>query len=186
MIKSRDAIIAIVVLLVAVAIIVGVNRNRSKVSGYVDPTGRMMGGDHPGMMEKFADAPKVEISKVHDVKKPEEKKEKFENENDPALEQLRQASCFPKSTLSAEELLPQDDASLWAQTNPNGAGSLQDRNLLQAGALIGINTVGQTMKNANLGLRSEVPNVKVPVSPWLNSSFEPDLNRRPFELGGCA
>jgi hypothetical protein len=105
---------------------------------------------------------------------------------DPALEQLRQASCFPKQQLTPDDLLPKDTSSLWAQMNPNGAGSLKDRNFLQSGYHIGINTVGQTLRNANLQIRSEPPNPQVAVSPWLNSTIEPDINRRPFEIGGCA
>jgi hypothetical protein len=105
---------------------------------------------------------------------------------DPALEQLRQASCFPKQQLTPDDLLPKDNSSLWAQMNPNGSGSLKDRNFLQSGFHIGINTVGQTLRNANLQIRSEPPNPQVAVSPWLNSTIEPDINRRPFEIGGCA
>ena len=104
----------------------------------------------------------------------------------PAVTQLRQASCWPKDMLSPEELKPQDNSSLWAQVNPEGAGSLKGRNFLQAGHNIGINTVGQTLRNPNLGLRSEPPNPQVKVSPWSQSTIDPDVNRVPFELGGCA
>ena len=104
----------------------------------------------------------------------------------PAVSQLRQASCWPKDMLSPEELKPQDNSSLWAQVNPEGSGSLKGRNFLQAGHNIGINTVGQTLRNPNLGLRSEPPNPQVKVSPWLQSTIEPDVNRTPFEIGGCA
>lgn len=105
---------------------------------------------------------------------------------DPALKQLRQASCFPRAQLSPEELLPQDNCSLWAQVNPQGAGSLKDRNFLQAGWATGISTVGSTMRNANLQLRSEPPNPQVKVSPWLQATIEPDISRKPMEIGGCS
>ena len=98
----------------------------------------------------------------------------------------RNSSSFPKEQLSAEELLPQDNSSLWAQVNPSGEGSLKDRNFLQSGYHIGINTVGQTLRNANLQLRSEPPCPQVKVSPWLQATIEPDLGRKPFEIGGCA
>ncbi len=80
---------------------------------------------------------------------------------DPAMKQLRQASCFPRAQLSPEELLPQDNCSLWAQVNPQGAGSLKDRNFLQAGWATGISTVGSTLRNPNRQLRSEPPNPQV-------------------------
>ena len=69
---------------------------------------------------------------------------------------------------------------------PSGEGSLKDRNFLQSGYHIGINTVGQTLRNANLQLRSEPPCPQVRVSPWLQATIEPDVSRKPFEIGGCA
>lgn len=104
----------------------------------------------------------------------------------PKFADKRNSSSFPKDTLSADELLPQDNSSLWAQVNPSGEGSLKDRNFLQSGYHIGINTVGQTLRNANLQLRSEPPCPQVKVSPWIQSTIEPDVSRKPFEIGGCA
>ncbi len=89
--------------------------------------------------------------------------------------------CYPREQLNPAELLPQDDASMWAQMNPAGSGDLQGKNFLSAGALIGVNTVGQSMRNSNLQLRAEPPNPQVSVSPWQNSTIEPDLSRRPLE-----
>jgi hypothetical protein len=109
--------------------------------------------------------------------------EHFSTDQDYAVK--RNLTSFPKEQLTAEELLPQDNSSLWAQVNPSGEGSLKDRNFLQAGYHIGINTVGQTLRNANLQLRSEPPCPQVKVSPFLNSTIEPDVSRKPFEIGGC-
>jgi hypothetical protein len=106
--------------------------------------------------------------------------------NNPAVQQLRQAACFPKEMLTPDELKPQDNSSLWAQVNPAGEGTLKGRSFLQAGHNIGINTVGQTMRNANLQLRSEPPNPQVSVSPWNQTTIEPDTARKPLEIGGCA
>ena len=98
-----------------------------------------------------------------------------------------QPGCLPKDQLMPQELLPQDNAAnQWSQVNPQGAGSLMDKNLLQAGHHVGINTVGQTLRNANLQLRSDPPNPQVQVSPWIQSTINPDTNRKPFEIGGCA
>ena len=44
----------------------------------------------------------------------------------------------------------------------------------------------QTLRNANMQLRSEPPNPQVKVSPWLQTTIEPDVNRKPMEIGGCA
>jgi len=109
-----------------------------------------------------------------------------EYSQNPAVSQLRQAGCFPKEMLTPEELKPQDNSTLWAQVNPSGEGSLKGRSFLQAGHNIGINTVGQTLRNANLQLRSEPPNPQLKVSPWNQTTIEPDVNRRPLEIGGCS
>lgn len=114
----------------------------------------------------------------------EEMIESFSQNADYATD--RNNTSFPKEQLTAEELLPQDNSSLWAQVNPSGEGSLKDRNFLQSGYHIGINTVGQTLRNANLQLRSEPPCPQVKVSPWSQSTIEADLGRKPFEIGGCA
>ena len=92
--------------------------------------------------------------------------------------------CYPKDVLtSAAELLPQDSNSRWAQAVPSGTGSLQDKNFLNAGFHVGINTVGQTLRNANRQLRSEFPNPQVKVSPWMQTTIDPDINRKPMEIG---
>lgn len=92
------------------------------------------------------------------------------------------AGCYPRDQLTPSELLPKDPNSVWAQQNPMGTGSLKGKNFLSAGALIGVNTVGQSLRNANLQLRSEPPNPQVPVSVFYNSTIEPDTNRRDLEI----
>ena len=93
--------------------------------------------------------------------------------------------CFPKDKLNPSDLLPGDANSQWAQVNPSGQGELSDQNFLDAGYHVGVNTVGQTLRNANLQIRSEPPNPQLKVSPWLQSTIEPDTNRQPIEIGGC-
>ena len=88
-----------------------------------------------------------------------------------------------RPVVNPEELLPKDTNSQWAQLNPRGNGELNNVNLLSAGYLTGINTIGSSLRNANLQLRSEPPNPQVQVSPWMNTTMEPDLMRVPLELG---
>jgi hypothetical protein len=71
----------------------------------------------------------------------------------------------------------------WAEQNPMGPGSLKGKNFLSAGALIGVNTVGQSMRNANLQVRSEPPNPQVAVSIFNQSTITPDVSHRPLEIG---
>ena len=95
--------------------------------------------------------------------------------------------CFPRDRLTADDLLPKDASnSLWAQVNPAGQGDVKDQNFLNAGHLVGVNTIGQSLRNANLQLRSEPANPQMAVSPWNISTIEPDLNRRPLEIGSSA
>jgi hypothetical protein len=92
------------------------------------------------------------------------------------------AGCYPRDQLTPSELLPKDPNSVWAQQNPMGTGSLKGKNFLSAGALIGVNTVGQSLRNANYQLRSEPPNPQVPVSVFNQTTIEPDVNRRTLEI----
>jgi hypothetical protein len=92
------------------------------------------------------------------------------------------SGCYPRDQLTPGELLPKDPNSIWAQQNPMGTGSLKGKNFLSAGALIGINTVGQTLRNANYQLRSEPPNPQVPVTVFNVPTIEPDVNRRSLEI----
>ncbi len=93
------------------------------------------------------------------------------------------SECYPKDVLRSADLLPRDAESKWAQASPNGQGSLSDQNFLTAGFHVGVNTVGQSLRNANYQLRSEPPNPQVKVSPWMQSTIEPDTNRKPLEIG---
>lgn len=92
------------------------------------------------------------------------------------------AGCYPRDQLTPSELLPKDQNSVWAEQNPMGPGSLKGKNFLSAGALIGVNTVGQSLRNANWQLRSEPPNPQVPISIFNQSTIQPDVNRRPLEI----
>lgn len=70
------------------------------------------------------------------------------------------------------DLLPKDTNSQWANLNPVGTQGMPD--LLQAGHQYGIDSIGQSMRNANLQLRSDpyIP-INDNVSPWNISTIEP-------------
>jgi hypothetical protein len=93
--------------------------------------------------------------------------------------------CFPKDQLAPSELLPANTQSQWSNVNPSGQGNLGDQNFLSAGYHFGTDTVGQSLRNANRQLRSEPANPQVQVSPFMQSTISPDINRRPLEIGGC-
>lgn len=87
-------------------------------------------------------------------------------------------SCNGGAKVDPADLLPKDKNSEWAKLNPHGAGELADVNLLKSGHHIGVNTVGNTMRNANLQIRSEPPNPQGSVGPWNQTTIEPDLQRK--------
>ena len=142
----------------------------------------------PKKEEKPAAAAKKPGEKFQDMPKEEEKKEGFADLN--AYEGPAQfgsadapAGCYPRDQLTPSELLPKDMASVWAEQNPMGPGSLKGKNFLSAGALIGVNTVGQSLRNANLQVRSEPPCPQVAVSIFNQSTISPDISHRPLEIG---
>ena len=93
------------------------------------------------------------------------------------------SSCNKPDAMNPADLLPRDNNSEWAQLNPAGKGDLANINLLKAGYHIGIDTVGQSMRNANLQIRSEPPNPQLNTGIWNQSTITPDLMRSPLELG---
>ena len=99
--------------------------------------------------------------------------------------QLNGALTKQYQDLTGEDLLPHNDIAHFAEVYPNGTGQTQNKNYLHAGHHVGINTIGQALKNPNYQLRSEPPNPQVMVSPWMQSSFGPDLTRRPLEIANC-
>ena len=90
--------------------------------------------------------------------------------------------CLPRDVCNAEDLLPSGQAQQDWDT-PAAPGGIDGPNFLNPENLVGINTVGQSLRNANRQLRSEPPNPQVKVSPWLQTTIEPDTNRKPLEIG---
>ena len=92
-------------------------------------------------------------------------------------------SCAKQQVVDPAELLPKGSNNEFSKINPMGGGDLKNVSLLKAGYHIGINTVGQSLRNANLQLRSEPPNPQLNTGPWNQSTITADLQRRPLELG---
>ena len=92
-------------------------------------------------------------------------------------------SCAKQQVVDPSELLPRDNNSEFSKLNPMGSGDLKNVSLLKAGHHIGINTVGQSLRNANLQLRSEPANPQLNVGPWNQTTITPDMQRRPLEIG---
>jgi hypothetical protein len=119
------------------------------------------------------------------------------NDNAPLIKTPEDVSAAVKTQSSATagdykladtndpgDLLPPDSNSQWAASNPSSNTTGQMPDLLNAVSRIGLDSIGQTMKNANLQIRSDPAIVKQNVGPWNNSTFEADNIRTPLELGG--
>ncbi len=94
------------------------------------------------------------------------------------------ATCNQQTT-NPSDLLPKDINSDWSNVNPANA-DLKNINLLSAGQLIGINTVGSSLRNPSLQERSEPIIPKTNIGPWNNSTIDADTLRRPLEIGSGA
>ena len=90
-----------------------------------------------------------------------------------------------KAVANPSDLLPKDANSQWAALNPGSMnqGDILSPDLLQAGYHIGLDTIGQSLRNANLQLRSDPVIPKADIGPWNQSTIEPDLGRVPLEIG---
>ena len=101
------------------------------------------------------------------------------------VEEVNVSNNCNTKTIKAEELLPSNEVSEFNAANPIGQGVYQGINNLSAGYHVGVNTVGQSLRNANRQLRSEPANPQVAVSPWMNTTIAPDLMRQSLDGVAC-
>jgi hypothetical protein len=83
---------------------------------------------------------------------------------------------------NAKDFLPHEINDEWFETDFSLAKyQLNDDKLINTERyIIGINTVGQSLKNASYDIRGTIPNPKFVISPWNNSTYEPDFNLKPL------
>jgi hypothetical protein len=120
----------------------------------------------------------------------EAKEEAKEKDNEAASEPLPAAGKAEtgyalQPVANPMDLLPKDKNSEWNNLNPI---NVQDEgvkmpDLLEAGYHIGLDSIGQSMRNANLQLRSDPTIPKSSVGPWNQSTIEADTVRQPLEIG---
>jgi hypothetical protein len=90
---------------------------------------------------------------------------------------------YSEQTKYVNDLLPSINNSEWSEFNPNITGEIDNINRYKAGFVQGIDTIGSSMRNANLQIRSEPPNPIIPTGPWNQSTITPDFVHTPFEIG---
>ena len=91
------------------------------------------------------------------------------------------SSCNKQGSVDPSQLLPSGGNNAFSSMNPSCGGDVKNVSLLKAGHHVGINTVGNSLRNPNLQIRSEPPNPMVKVSPWMQSTITPDTMRKPLE-----
>lgn len=96
------------------------------------------------------------------------------------LSEAKKSANSDDNDLSAKDLLPVEDKNAieFANVAPNVDAPLSGQNFLTAGHLQG--ELSAASKNPNYGIRSEPPNPQKNVSPWMNTSIQPDALRRPL------
>lgn len=171
--NRKELVITVIVVLIAVALLSYSNAKSPKAYDNMDLGFPTPSSSSPSSYSEatnhLASQPSVrETSAQHVV---------------PAPDSSSLSSGYNMRSVNAPgDLLPSDANSQWAALNPTvGAATTPD--LLQAGYHIGLDTIGQTLRNANLQLRSDPIIPKSDVGPWHNSTIEPDVARVPLEIG---
>jgi hypothetical protein len=87
-----------------------------------------------------------------------------------------------KLNFNSSELLPKEVNNDWFETDLSHAEvNVNDENLIVTDRYItGVNTVGQSLKNPSYDIRASPACPKFTVSPWQQSTIEPDFNIKPL------
>jgi hypothetical protein len=94
------------------------------------------------------------------------------------MQKLMKENDDNKLKFNSGELLPKETNNDWFETDFSHAQvNVDDSNLVVTDRyIIGVNTVGQSLKNPSYDLRASPACPKFTVSPWQQSTIEPDFN----------
>jgi len=94
------------------------------------------------------------------------------------MQKLMEENEKNKLKFNSGELLPKEVNNDWFETDfSNAQVSVDDNNLVVTDRyIIGVNTVGQSLKNPSYDIRAAPACPKFTVSPWGQSTIEPDFN----------
>lgn len=128
---------------------------------------------------------KMTVNSSDSVREPSEQQQMYDAPVNQVAPNTPSAGYALQPVANPSDLLPIDQNSQWSALNPSTMtqGNVLMPDLLQAGYHIGLDTIGQSLRNANLQLRSDPIIPKSDVGPWNNSTMEPDLGRVPLEIG---
>ena len=94
------------------------------------------------------------------------------------MQKLMEENEKNKLKFNSGELLPKEVNNDWFETDfSNAQVNVDDNNLVVTDRyIIGVNTVGQSLKNPSYDIRAAPACPKFTVSPWGQSTIEPDFN----------
>jgi len=94
------------------------------------------------------------------------------------MQKLMKENEDNKLKFNSGELLPKEVNNVWFETDFSHAQvNVDDSNLVVTDRyIVGVNTVGQSLKNPSYDLRAAPACPKFTVSPWQQSTIEPDFN----------
>lgn len=92
-----------------------------------------------------------------------------------------QQSCNDQPVMDPKDLLPSDSNTEWSNIAPSK--ELANIPFIDAGHHIGVNTIGSSLRNPNLQVRSEPVIPQTNTGPWNNTTIEPDTSRKSLEIG---
>lgn len=81
----------------------------------------------------------------------------------------------------AADLLPKPSTPQVLDFGEFAPKSLQGHNFLEVTKQVGVDTQGASLRNANYQIRADPPNPRFNVGPWMGSTIDSDLMRRPLE-----
>jgi hypothetical protein len=90
------------------------------------------------------------------------------------------ANDLTQPNFNVADFLPKEVNTEWFQTDISNAQNEVDQGMLIDIAKFcqGVDTVGQSLKNPSYDIRGNIPCPKIVVSPFLNSSYDPDTSLR--------
>jgi hypothetical protein len=88
-----------------------------------------------------------------------------------------QTKHSPDDLFKVDKLLPQEVKSDWFEVMPEPI-KVKNRHLVNITRPVGVNTIGSSLKNPSYDIRGNIPVAKMVVSPWMQSSIDPDLNTK--------
>ena len=82
-----------------------------------------------------------------------------------------------KDLFDIDKMMPQETENNWFDIEPlQNTKKIKGTQFIHPKVHMGVDTVGGSLKNPSLDIRGDIPNPIMNVSPWNNSTIQPDTN----------